>query len=381
MRKIYFDHAATTPLDPEVFEAMKPYFMEIFGNPSSIHSFGNFARSAVEDSRYEIGKALGVTEGKIIFTSGGTESNNLAIKGVSSKRKDKNHVITSSIEHHAVLHPCEYLEEIGFDVTYLPVDEHGLIDLGDLEDAITEKTCLISIMHANNEIGTIEPIKEIGKIAREKGVLFHTDAVQSVGKIRIDVDEMNVDLLSLSGHKLYGPKGIGALYVRDVKEIDPIIHGGGHEYGLRSGTENVPGIVGLSKAIEISMERMDEENERLSFLQQKLVEGVLEIEGSILNGHPEKRLPGYANFCFRGINGEALLSHLNSMGIAASSGSACSSKSMEPSHVLLAIGRTPEEAHGSLRITLGRENTNEEVDYFLEILPEIVKNLRKISAL
>lgn len=382
------DHAATTPLDKEVLEAMKPYFSEKFGNASSLHEFGREAKEALEESREKVAKVIGAEREEIYFTSGGTESDNLAIKGVTfkNKGKGKNHLITSKIEHHAVLHPCEYLEKNGFKVTYLPVDEFGLINLDNIENSIKKETSLISIMHANNEIGTIEPLKEIGKIVQEKGkgeVYFHTDAVQTIGKIPVNVNDLNVDLLSISAHKLYGPKGVGVLYVRKGTPIETILHGGGHERNLRSGTENVSGIVGLGKAIELAEKRMKEgENERLKKLRDKIIKGVLEeIPETRLNGHPKLRLPNNVNFSFSKIEGEALLLRLDKFGIAASTGSACSSKSLEPSHVLIAIGLTPEEAHGSLRLTLGKDNTDEDINYLLGVLPKVVQELREISPL
>lgn len=380
MKRIYMDHAATTPTAEEVLEAMKPYFTKKFGNSASPHSFGREAENAQEDSRKKIAKFLGVKPEEIVFTSGGTESDNLAIKGVAFANKDKGkHIITSKIEHHGVLHPCEWLEKNGFQVTYLPVDENGLVDPKDLENAIKKDTILVSIMHANNEIGTIEPIDKIGKICREKDIYFHTDAVQTVGKIPIPIK--NVDLLSSSAHKLYGPKGVGFLYVKDGVETEPLQHGGGHERGMRSGTENVPGIVGFAKACELAKKKMKKERKRLSKLRDKIIKEVLKIDNSWLNGHPKKRLPGNAHFCFSFIEGESLVLLLDQEGIAGSTGSACSTKSLKPSHVLRAIGLTPEEAHGSLRLTLGKDNTEKDVDYLLKKLPGIVEKLRKMSPL
>ncbi|MHA1578564.1 MAG: cysteine desulfurase NifS [Candidatus Freyarchaeota archaeon] len=380
MKRVYMDHAATTYVDPEVIQAMLPYFSERFGNASSLHSFGREAKEALEHSREVVAKALGASPDEIYFTSGGTESDNLAIKGAMWANRDKSHVITSLIEHHAVLETCSSLEEQGLDVTYLPVDRYGLVSLNHLEDAITEKTGLITIMHANNEIGTIEPIKEIGKIARENDVYLHTDAVQTFGKIPTDVNKLNVDLLSISGHKIYGPKGVGVLYVREDVRIEPVQHGGGHERGVRSGTENVPGIVGLAKAVEISQRELGKEAERLKRLRDRLIKGVLEIEDSWLNGHPTSRLPNNANFGFAGVEGESLILRLDAKGVAASTGSACSTGSGAPSHVLTAIGLTPEQASGSLRLTLGKRNTEEDIDYALEVLPKIVSDLRKLSS-
>ena len=376
--KVYMDHAATTPMDKEVFEAMKPYFLEKYGNASSLHSFGMEAKEALEKSRERVANLIGASVDEIIFTGGGTESDNLAIKGIAF-RAGKGHIITSSIEHPAVLETCRFLEKKGFKVTYLPVDKYGMVNPEDVENAIEKDTILITIMHANNEIGTIEPIEEIGKIASEKGILFHTDAVQSVGKLPINVKKINVDLLSISAHKIYGPKGVGALYIRKGTKIDAIIHGGGHERGLRSSTENIPGIVGLAKACSLAGERMEVDVKKMKRLRDILIKGVLEIEESYLNGHPEKRLPNNAHFYFKGIEGESLILMLDDAGIAASTGSACSSKKLTASHVLLAIGLKPEDAHGSLRLTLGRENTEEEVEYVLETLPKIVKKLREIS--
>lgn len=379
MRRIYLDHAATTPLDPSVLEAMLPYLKERFGNASSLHSFGQEAKKVLGESREKIAEIINADKEEVYFTSGGTESDNLAIKGVALRNKERNHIITSKIEHHAVLNPCKYLEKKGFQVTYLPVDEYGLVNANELEQEITDKTCLISIMHANNEIGTIQPIEEIGKVSRERDIYFHTDAIQTVGKIPVNVDKLNVDLLSISGHKLYGPKGIGVLYIRKGTKIEPIAHGGGHERGIRSGTENIPGIVGLAKAMELSQERMGTESRRLTNLRDKLIKGIFEIENSRLNGHPTKRLANNANFSFTGIEGESLLLRLDAKGIAVSTGSACSSHSLKPSHVLLAIGLKPEDAHGSLRITLGRGNTEEDIDYTIETVKEEVQTLRGIS--
>ncbi|MGQ9720349.1 MAG: cysteine desulfurase NifS [Candidatus Jordarchaeum sp.] len=381
MRRIYMDHAATTYVDPEVVQAMLPYFTEFFGNASSFHSYGREAKEALEHSREVVAKALGASPEEIIFTSGGTESDNTAIKGVMYANRSTSHVITSMIEHHAVLETCGYLQEHGFDVTLLPVDKHGFISLNHLEDAITNETGLVTIMHANNEIGTIEPIKEIGRITRENDIYLHTDAVQSFGKIPTNVDDLNVDLLSISGHKIYGPKGVGVLYVREGVKIEPVQFGGGHERGMRSGTENVPGIVGLAKAVEISQREMEKESKRLIRLRDRLIEGVLKINDSWLNGHPTQRLSNNANFSFDRVEGESLILRLDAKGIAASTGSACSSGSGAPSHVLTSIGLTPERASGSLRLTLGKCNTEEDIDYVLEVLPEVVSDLRRISAI
>ena len=383
MRKIYLDYAATTPTDPEVLKAMLPYFTDRFGNPSSIHSFGQEAKAAVEKARKEIASFLGAKQEEIIFTSGGSESDNFAIKGVAYANKHKgNHIITSSIEHHAVIKSCEFLEKMGFKVTYLPVSKDGLVDPEDVKKAITDKTILISIMHASNEIGTIQPIKEIGKIAREKKIYFHSDAVQTFGHIHINVDELNVDLLSVSAHKLCGPKGIGVLYVRKGTKIVSFIHGGGQERKRRASTENVPAIVGFGKAVEIAKKTMDEEVKKLVILRDKLIKGILEkIDNVYLNGHPARRLPNNVNVSVESIEGESMLLSLDMEGIAASTGSACTSASLEASHVLLALGLSHELAHGSLRFTLGRYTEKEDINKVLEILPKIVKKLRSISPL
>ncbi len=378
--RVYLDHAATTPVDEEVLEAMQDFFSKKFGNASSLHSWGREAREALEESREKVAKLINADANEIIFTGSGTESDNLAIKGIAYKH-GKGHIITSRIEHPAVLETCKYLEKKGFDVTYLPVDKYGLVDPEKVEEAIRDDTILITIMHANNEIGTIEPIEEIGKIAKKHAIPFHTDAVQSVGKIDVDVKKLNVDLLSMSSHKIYGPKGVGALFIKHGIKIEPILHGGGHEYGLRSSTENVAGIVGFAKACELAKKRLHEDAEKTRKLRDKIIKEVLKIEESYLTGHPEKRLPNNASFYFKGIEGESLVLMLDAKGIATSTGSACSSKKLQASHVLLAIGVKPEDAHGSLRVTLGRENNEEEIDYFLEVLPQVVNELRKISPL
>ena len=378
--KVYMDYAATTPVDPRVLKVMRPYFSKKFGNTMSLHSFGREAKKALEDSREKIAKVINANPSEIIFTSGATESNNLALKGIAFANKKKGkYLIVSSIEHHCVLDSARWLEKQGFEITYLKVDKHGLVDLAELEDSIREDTILVSIMHANNEIGTIEPIKEIGKICREKGVYFHTDAAQSFGKIPIDVKKMNVDLLTASSHKIYGPKGVGFLFIREGVEIEPLLHGGGHEFGLRSSTVNVAGIVGFAEAAEIARKEMKREAERLTKLRRKLERGVLKIKNSHLNGHPIKRLPNISNFWFDFIEGEALVMYLDQKGIAASTGSACSSESLEPSHVLLAIGLKPHQAQGSLRLSIGRFTSKKEVDYVLKVLPEVVERLRRIS--
>ncbi|NPV52829.1 MAG: cysteine desulfurase NifS [Firmicutes bacterium] len=381
MEKIYLDHAATTPMRPEVLEAMMPYLKDSFGNPSSIHSFGREARKALDDSRDKIAAIIGAKPDEIIFTSGGTEADNTAIKGVAFAKRDKgNHIITSSIEHHAVLDSCKALERQGFEVTYLPVDQYGLVSPEDVRAAITDRTILISIMHANNEVGTIEPIAEIGRIAREKGIYFHTDAVQTVGHILVNVEDLGVDMLSLSAHKFYGPKGVGVLYVRKGVRVLPFMHGGGQERGRRAGTENAPGIVGMACALELAVKEMEENARRVTALRDALIRGVRErIDHVRVNGHPTERLPGNASFCFEFVEGESILLNLDMKGIAGSSGSACTSGSLEPSHVLLAMGLPHEVAHGSLRLTLGRDNTMEEVQYVLDVLPEIISRLRSMS--
>lgn len=380
---IYLDHSATSPVDPDVFNAMEPYFVNSFGNASTLYSLGREARKAMEESRKMVASLIGANPEEIIFTSGGTESDNIAIKGTSYRLKDKgNHIITSNIEHPAVDETCKYLEKNGFKVTYLPAGEEGIVKVSDLENAITDETILITIMHANNEIGTIQPIKEIGKIAREKGIYFHTDAVQSVGKIPVDVDDLNVDMLSLSAHKLYGPKGIGALYIKKGVRLEPLLHGGGHEKGIRPGTENVAGIVGLGKACQIAQENLDETAQYVASLRDEIIEKVLsEVEQSYLNGHPTKRLPNNINFRFTSIEGESLVLHLDAKGIASSTGSACSSKKLEPSHVLMALGLEEVDAHGSLRLTLGKENMKEEIDYIVKSVKDSVEKLRMLSPL
>ena len=381
MKAIYLDYAATTPVDTEVIEAMLPYFRVTFGNPSSIHSFGQQARSAVEDAREKVSSFLGVKPAEIIFTSGGTESNNFAIKGIAwGNRKKGNHIITSAIEHHAVMEPCHFLEREGFDVTFLPVDSYGLVEPRDVEKAITGRTILVSIMHANNEIGTVQPIAEIGKIARERGVYFHTDAVQTFGHMPFSVDDLNVDLLSLSAHKLYGPKGVGALYIRQGTRLEPHMHGGEQEGKRRASTHNVPGIVGLAKAVELAEKAMAEEDTRITGLRNRLILGIFDrIDRVRLNGHPEKRLANNVNISIEYCEGEAMILSLDLMGIACSTGSACSSTSVEPSHVLRAIGLSVEETRGSLRFSLGRYTEDSQIDQVLEVLPKIVKRLRAMS--
>lgn len=380
---VYMDNAATTPVKKEVLEAMLPYFTENYGNPSAIYEIGRKSKDAIENSRQKVAKVLGAKSKEIYFTGGGSESDNWAIKGVAFANKNKgNHIITTKIEHHAVLHTCEYLEKHGFRVTYLDVDKYGVVDLDELKQAITDETILISVMFANNEIGTIQPIKEIGKIAQERGIYFHTDAVQAMGNVDIDVNELNIDLLSMSAHKFYGPKGVGALYIREGVKIDPFIAGGAQEQKRRAGTENVPGIVGLGTALELAYENIDEHNKKLTFLRDRLIKKVFDnIDYVRLNGHPTDRLAGNASFCFKYIEGESMLLSLDMEGIAGSSGSACTSGSLDPSHVLLAIGLPHEIAHGSLRLTLGDFNTEEEIDYVVEKLTEIVERLRQMSPL
>ena len=383
MRRIYLDHAATTPTHPEVVKAMLPYLTDAFGNPSSIHSYGQEAKGAIEEARTKVAELIGARSEEIIFTSGGTEADNFALKGVAYANEHKgNHIITTPIEHHAVMEACKFLEKRGFRITYLPVDEHGLVDPQDVKKAITDKTILISVIHASNEVGTIEPISEIGKMAKEAEIYFHTDAVQTVGHIPVNVDELKVDLLSISAHKLYGPKGVGALYVRKGTRLVPLIQGGGQENRRRAGTENVPAIVGLGKAIELAGQTMNREAEQLSYLRDKLIEGLVErIDNIRLNGHPRKRLPNNVNVSVDFVEGESLLLNLDLEGICASTGSACSSSSLEPSHVLLALGLSPEQAHGSLRFTFGRENTEKDMERVLEVLPGIVARLRAMSPL
>lgn len=382
-RTIYLDHAATTYVKPEVFDAMKPYFCEHFGNASSIYSIGRDSKKAVEEAREKVAKALGAQPREIYFTGSGSEADNWALKSIAAANKKKgNHIITSAIEHPAIMNSCKYLEGEGFEVTYLPVDGDGLVSLEQLKNAIKENTILISIMFANNEIGTIQPIQEIGALAHEKGILFHTDAVQAVGNIPIDVEKMNIDLLSLSGHKFYGPKGIGALYIRKGVKISSLIHGGQQERGKRASTENIPSIVGLGKAIELATENLEEYNKKLISLREKTIEGLMaKIPYIRLNGHRTKRLPGNVNISFQFIEGESLLLMLDMKGVCGSSGSACSSGSLDPSHVLMAIGLPHEIAHGSLRLTFGDENTEEDVAYILEEIPKIVTRLRDMSPL
>lgn len=383
MNKIYFDNAATTPVRKEVVDAMLPYFTENFGNPSSVYQIAQINKKAVDDSRETIAKAIGAQANEIFFTSGGSEADNWAIKGIALAHKNKgNHIITTKIEHHAVLHTCEFLEKNGFEVTYLDVDENGMVHPEDVEAAIKETTILISIMYANNEIGTINPIKEIGAIAKAHKIPFHTDAVQAVGQVRIDVKDENIDLLSLSGHKINGPKGMGVLYIRRGLKIENLIHGGAQERGRRAGTENVAGIVGLAKAMEIAYTDFDVKIEKMTALRDKLIKGLLEnIPYTKLNGHPTMRLANNSNIGVEYVEGESLLLLLDMNGIAGSSGSACTSGSLDPSHVLLAIGVPHERAHGSIRFTLGSQNTEEEIDKVIEVMPGIVQRMRDMSPL
>ena len=381
---IYLDNAATTKMKDSVISAMLPYFSETFGNASSTYtSAGQAARKAMNEAREKIASLIGATSRELYFTSGGSEADNWAIKGVALKNKDKgNHIITTTVEHHAVLHTCEFLEKQGFMVTYVPVDEFGMVNPEDIEKAITDKTILVSVMFANNEIGTINPIKEIGAICRKKGVYFHTDAVQAAGAVEINVDEMNIDLLSMSAHKFHGPKGVGALYIRKGIKIDNLIHGGAQESGRRATTENVAGIIGMAQALSEACENMEEKTKKLTVMRDYIIDTVLrEIPYTRLNGHREKRLPNNTSFCFRYIEGESLLLSLDMLGFVVSSGSACTSGSLDPSHVLLGIGLPHEIAHGSLRVSLSEFTTQEEIDSFLKALPPIVQRLRDMSPL
>jgi len=374
------DYASTTPVDPRVLKAMQPYFIEKFGNTMSIHSSGRAVKDALERARESVASLMKADSKEIVFTGSATESNNFAVKGIAFANKEKGkHIVVSSIEHDCVLEASRWLGKQGFEITFLPVDKYGLVDPKQVEDAIRKDTILVSVMHANNEIGTIEPIGEVGKICRDKGVYFHSDAAQSYGKIPIDVKKMSIDLLTVNAHKMYGPQGVGALFIRKGISIVPLLHGGGHEFGLRSSTTNVPGVVGFGAAVELRKKEMDEDAKKLTKLRDKLIKGVLEIENSHLNGHPTKRLPNNANFWFAFIEGEALVLHLDMKGVEASTGSACSSSSLEPSHVLMALGLKHEQAHGSLRLSLGKDNEESDIDYVLEVLPDIVKNLRMIS--
>lgn len=384
MRRIYLDHSATTPVDPQVADLMLKYYLEYYGNPSSVHFFGREVKKALEEARCQVASLIGANVSEIIFTSGGTEADNLAIQGVAKARmKQGKHLITSAIEHHAVLDTFKYLAKNGYELTILPVDEEGLVHIDDVVKAIRPDTILISIMHANNEVGSIQPIEEIGKITRDKGILFHVDAVQSLGKLPIDVKNMNIDLLTISSHKIHGPKGVGALYVRKGIKISPLVYGGAQERKIRSGTENAPGIIGFGLACELASQRMDEENKKLTRLRDKLIDGILSSIGNVkLNGpRGERRLPNNVNVSINFIEGESLLLSLDMIGIAGSSGSACTSGSLDPSHVLLAMGLSHEVAHGSLRLSLGRQNTEEDIDFVLQELPKIVDRLRSMSPL
>ena len=380
MKTVYLDNSATTYVKPEVFEEMKPYFTEKFGNPSSFYSLARDTQKAVDKARKQVADALNCTPGEVYFTGGGSEGDNWALKGIAfAHRKKGNHIITTKIEHHAILHSCEFLEKLGYEVTYLDVDKEGFIDLDELKNAITDKTILVSIMFANNEIGTIQKIKEIGKICRDRKVIFHTDAVQAVGHVPVNVHAQNIDMLSLSGHKFHGPKGIGVLYVRKGVPLFNLIEGGAQERGRRAGTENIPAIVGMAAALKEAVANMDENMVKIAAMRDRLIEGLSTIEHSRLNGDAKKRLPGNVNFCFEGIEGESLLLLLDEKGIEASSGSACTSGSLDPSHVLLAIGLPHEVAHGSLRLTLCEENTPEQIEYIIKEVPGIVSYLRDIS--
>jgi len=383
MRRIYLDYAATTPTHPLVLKAMLPWFTDGFGNPASIHSFGQETKGAIEEAREKVAGLVGAKSDEIVFTGSGTEADNFAIKGVAyAKEHEGKHIITTAIEHHAVIEPCKFLEKRGFKVTYLSVDGDGLVDLEEVKEAITDETILISVMHANNEIGTIEPIQEIGRIAKDREICFHTDAVQTVGHLPVDVDELKVDLVSISAHKFCGPKGVGALYIRKGTRIVPFMHGGEQEHGRRASTQNVPGIVGFGKACQLAQQEMGQEKERLETLRDKLINGILNrIDHVHLNGHPTQRLPNNVNISLEFVEGESILLNLDLVGIAASTGSACSSSVLEASHVLLALGLPHESAHSSLRLSLGQETTEKDVDYVLERLPQIVKKLRAMSPL
>ena len=380
MRRIYLDHAATTPLSQEVLEVMLPWFTRGYGNASSVHGEGREAKRAIENARRQVMKALNIAHPQeVYFTAGGTESDNWAVKGVALAR-GRGHIVTTAIEHHAVLHACQWLEKQGFDVTYLPVDAYGRVTADQVEKALRSETILVSVMAANNEVGTVLPIGQIGQLCRDRGVIFHTDAVQAVGAIPLDVQDMNIDLLSLSGHKLHGPKGVGALYIRKGVKIDSILHGGAQERGYRAGTENVPAIVGLGKAIEIAQANRTDNAERMTALRDWLIRGLTErIPQAHLNGHPTERLPGNVNLSFDGVEGEALLLRLDLAGVAASSGSACTSGALDPSHVLMALGMTAAQANGAIRLTLGTETTGNDIADVLEILPPIVEDLRRMT--
>ncbi|MBI4335578.1 MAG: cysteine desulfurase NifS [Candidatus Omnitrophica bacterium] len=384
MKKIYLDHNATTPVDPLVLEAMLPFYKDIFGNASSIHEFGRAARKGVDEARLKVASLIGAKDAdEIIFTAGGTESDNFALKGAADALKAKgNHIITSSIEHQAVLNTCKFLEKSGYKVTYLNVDRYGIVDLNQLKESITDKTILISIMFANNEVGTVEPVEEIARIAKGKGVLFHTDAVQAAGKVPIDVVKLGVDMLSISAHKIYGPKGVGALYIRKGVKLTPLLHGGHHEKNRRGGTENVAGIAGFGKAAEVAVKNMPDEAKRTKALRDRLTEGILKnIKHTYLNGHTENRLCNTANVSFEYLEGEGILLNLDMEGIGASTGSACTSGSLEPSHVLTAMGIDAVRTQGSIRFSLGKDNSEEDIDYVIKALPPIIERLRKMSPL
>jgi len=380
-KRVYMDYAATTPMHPDVVQAMIPYMSGMFGNPSSGHSFGKEARTAVEEARVQVASLLGAKVDEIVFTSGGTESDNLAIKGIAYANRDKgNHIITTLVEHLAVLEPCRFLQTQGFDVTYLPIDKYGLVDAREVEKAIIPRTILISVMYANNEVGTIEPIVEIGRIAKSKGIYFHTDAVQAAGHVPMSVDELNVDLLSVSAHKLSGPKGVGALYVRGGTKITSFLHGGEQEHALRASTENVTGIVGLGRAAEIARGELAAEHKRIAKLRDRLIKQMFDVIDDVrLNGHPKLRLPNNINVSFEGVEGPKAASHLDMAGVAVSTASACQTGHKGPSHVLTAMGYTEEEARNSIRFSLGRESTAGDIDYVMELLPAIIKKLRKAS--
>lgn len=383
MKRIYLDYAATTPTHPEVVKAMLPYFTEVFGNPSGIYACGQEARGAIEEARAKVAALISAGDEEIVFTSGGTEADNSALKGVAFANKNRgNHIITSPIEHHAGIETTKFLEEMGFKATYLPVDGYGLVDPDDVKRSITDRTILISVMHANNEVGTIQPIAEIGKIARGAGIYFHTDAVQTVGHIPVNVDELGVDLLSISAHKLYGPKGVGALYIRRGTKLTAFMHGGGQEKQRRASTENVPGIVGFGRATELARQELLEEMGRLSKLRDKLIGDILKrIDHTRLNGHPLQRLPNNVNMSIDFVEGESVCLNLDLDGICASTGSACSSSSTEPSHVFLAMAIPPQQAHSSLRFTLGKWTIGEDIDRVIQVLPRAVANLRAMSPL
>jgi cysteine desulfurase len=378
-RQVYMDHGATTPMREEVLEAMLPFFKELYGNPSSLHAQGRAVRREIEAAREKIASVLGADPKEIIFTASGTESNNIALRGSAKRRGEPGHIITSSIEHHAVLDVCRDLEKEGHRVTYLPVDSYGRVNPEQVKEAIEPDTFIISIMAANNEIGTIQPVKEIGTIAAEHKVLFHTDAVQVVGQLPIDLSTIHVDFLSLSAHKFNGPKGVGALYMRKGVRLTPVYHGGGQERKVRPGTENVPAIIGMARALELAAAEMEGKSKKLTGLRNRLIKGLLEIDQVVLNGHPDERLPGNVNTSFKHIEGESILLSLDLQGIAASSGSACSSGSLDPSHVLSAIGLDHQTAHGSIRFTLGYGSSDEDIDYVLKVIPAVVERLRKIS--